>query len=703
MKFLIKWSNILIFLSVLAGFLLLKNQVHFSTDVSAFLPEGKHKTLAKAYHSLGTAKEVLVAAEGLDAQGFTKIKALEEKMLSCGFFVLKTQELPNASLSAYADAYRYVTQKFTPQEVDVTKALEALAHEVATSSFYQPLDTKDPLGFFTSPQTTPVFSLYRGHLTLGELGFLSVFHLKPEADEAQAYRFLVQLEEEGVHLFSPLFYFVENARNIQKDVNWLLGVSVVLLCLVYVVILKNASLLVNTLVTLATCMLMALGVVSWVWTEVSVFVLAFGVAVSSIGVDYMFHHYFHHHYATKKPFNWSVLWGFLTTGSLFALFLGVEFLLVQQLSLFALIALMVAYGHFTFLYPHLGFRAPPARALVNWKTWPLRYPYVVLSSLVAFGLAWPWLSVDTNVRHLDYQNEKRLNEEAFFKANMPLGEYLPFVLEASDVDALVASSRQLKETFPEIWLPLSQLVDEASYHARTEALKPLLGLHVEVQTAALAAGFREGFFKEAYPEALLKQPYLPLSIKQLQEMGLEVLETPEGVLTKGYMPHAYRVALESRDGLYVMEATTLFLDAMGQIFRTLFWLGLAGVGVLLGMVWLACRERFVFALAYIVFPVAFIGVVFTHYAFSIMHLFMVFVVLALSVDYGIYMARAQEEVSQTRSAILFSLLSTGAGFGVLALSDVGALRDVGVVACLGVLAIGLLLLGRESDEHCCGR
>ena len=141
---------------MLAGFLLLKNQVHFSTDVSAFLPEGKHKTLASAYQTLSPAKEVFVAVEGLDAQSLAKIKTLETTMLSSGFFVPQVQGSSNPVLSAYLDTYRYFTQAFTPKSVDANKALAALAQEISSSPFYQPVDTKDPLGFFAPPDRKSV-------------------------------------------------------------------------------------------------------------------------------------------------------------------------------------------------------------------------------------------------------------------------------------------------------------------------------------------------------------------------------------------------------------------------------------------------------------------------------------------------------------------------------------------------------------------
>ena len=175
------------------------------------------------------------------------------------------------------------------------------------------------------------------------VGYMSMFKVRDRVDKQSVYDFLLSLEDSGVYVFSPLFYFMENPKKIQNSVNMLLLVSVILLTLIYVVILRNSQLLLNTLITLSSSILVALAVVGLVWSEVSIFVLAFGVAVSSIGVDYMFHHYFHNHYCKKQPFNFSVFWGFTTTVSLFALFLFVDFMLIRQFSLFGIVCLTVSY------------------------------------------------------------------------------------------------------------------------------------------------------------------------------------------------------------------------------------------------------------------------------------------------------------------------------------------------------------------------
>ena len=74
-----------------------------------------------------------------------------------------------------------------------------------------------------------------------------------------------------------------------------------------------------------------------------------------------------------------------------------------------------------------------------------------------------------------------------------------------------------------------------------------------------------------------------------------------------------------------------------------------------------------------------------------MHLFMAFVVLAIGIDYGIYMNEAKL-THNTTVAIVFSLISTFAGFGVLAISEINSLYSIGMTAVIGIVGILFLLI-----------
>lgn len=87
--------------------------------------------------------------------------------------------------------------------------------------------------------------------------------------------------------------------------------------------------------------------------------------------------------------------------------------------------------------------------------------------------------------------------------------------------------------------------------------------------------------------------------------------------------------------------------------------------------------------------------------FNILHIFMIFILLSFSIDYGIYTSKRLDK--KTKEAIIYSLLSTFAGFGVLIFSKINSLKAIGVIATIGIIAIALLLIfsKRSNNETNC--
>ncbi|MCD8477610.1 MAG: hypothetical protein LRY68_06675 [Sulfurospirillum sp.] len=68
-----------------------------------------------------------------------------------------------------------------------------------------------------------------------------------------------------------LFYFVENAQKIKSDVTLLVCVSSLLLALLYLLFLKNIGLLFNTLLSLASSVMLSFILLSFIWSDISLF------------------------------------------------------------------------------------------------------------------------------------------------------------------------------------------------------------------------------------------------------------------------------------------------------------------------------------------------------------------------------------------------------------------------------------------------
>ena len=82
---------------------------------------------------------------------------------------------------------------------------------------------------------------------------------------------------------------------------------------------------------------------------------------------------------------------------------------------------------------------------------------------------------------------------------------------------------------------------------------------------------------------------------------------------------------------------------------------------------------------------------------NILHIFILFIILSISIDYGIYISSYKTD-KNTNKAIFYSILTTFAGFGVLIFSSINALFSIGISATVGVLSILFLLIFLKKEK-----
>ena len=696
-----KYANIAIFIITLLAFLGLKDTVHLSSNLITFLPQGKSKEAFETYSHFKNAKEVMIAVEGFDEKALKRLKTIEEHLIQSGLVNLESEIKPHPKLLSYAQKYPFYLKEFAPeQNQSVSAKLQALYRTITTGAYYLPIDKSDPLGYFKPHVKVKDFDLKNGHLALGDFGYLSVFSIKNTASTLENYQIIYDAvhhevkDYKNVHVFSSTFYFVENAKKIREDVNFLIAVSTFLLLALYIVMIKNVALLFNTLATLLSSIMLSFLVLSLFWSEISLFVLAFGGAMSTVAIDYMFHHYFHGYYERQKAFNRSVFFGFLTTIGGFFIFSWVDFLLIKQLCVFAVLCLSLSYIQFVFLYPRIGFSQKHSFSGLRFS-FPLPYRSIAILSTLAIVAMLPFLHVNTTIQNLDYQNKPLMHEEQFFKDAMKKSNVLPLMIEASSIDELIARSNLLKAHFAKAIVPLSYFFDKTFYDKRSAELDALnfADINTLLQKEAETIGFRKDFFQDAYAPNLIHPLYEALSMQTLQEMGFNVVFNNGRYFSTALIQRSERSLLSSFDFVHVIDAKEMFLDSLQNITHQLLMGGIISFCLIFGILFKVCRNHFMLSASYVLFPTALI-LAFCVGNLSIIHLFMLFIVMSLSIDYGIYVALAKDEEQETKSAILFSLISTFAGFGVLIFSNVGALHFMGLVTTIGIGGIFLLLMGR---------
>ena len=491
--------------------------------------------------------------------------------------------------------------------------------------------------------------------------------------------------------FAPFFYTVENSSAIQSDVKYIVILSTVLLLLLYYLLIKNIKLLTQTVVALASSMLFATLVTTTLFENFNILSLAFGMSLSAVSIDYLLHYYFHNFYEEKRGVDKNVLYGFLTTISAFTIFSFIPIPLISQISIFSLLSLSFAYIVFTFVFPYIEIKPykEEGKELVVTK--------FSLSSKVIFSFSIALLlytamnfKLDANLRNLDYQNTTLRASENLFK-NANTTNLSPVIIEAKDAQGLIKNLTQLKEKFPSTLSLASFVLSPKECEKRVEILKKydFITLNKMINKEATSVGFRDSFFKDAYS-----------SLGELPSCELPPLDIFQTLSLSYYEDEnrAYSIALvedaksaEKFAFVKSLDMKAIFARSTNEMYSSLLLFGSLVLSIIVLLLFVSVKKNFLFAFNYILFPSALsMAVIATFESVNIMHLFSLIILVAIGIDYGIYMSNSHKQ-TVTMRAITYSLLSTFGAFGVLVFSSIVALNSIGMVITLGCGAIFILI------------
>ena len=697
-----KQTNFLILLFSVILFFYLGSQTHISTSLLSVLPESQNKEIIQKFETLHSSKTLMLAVKGFDEQSLNTMTELEAKLEKMTHIEPKKLSL-NSDLEKHQNRYKFYIQKINEEklsQLDTKSELSRLYEDLTQSFFPVAIDRYDPFSLYTKQPHKPI-KLHNNHLIIEKYGYLTYFDISSEnlAEHREVYRhindILASYPQQEIRIFSPIFYYVENSKEIKTDVNHIILFSFALLLILYIFILKNIRLLANTVATLISSAIIAIIVTTSLYPNVSIFVIVFGVSISTISIDYLFHHYLHGYYHTGKGLNREVLFGFLTTLGAFVIMSFTDFTLIKQISIFSIVSLTVAYLHFAFLYPIIGFKKQKTSE-INFAPAPMQFSYQKLFALsFVIILASPlWLTLDFNVKHLDYENISLQQKEEFFKARLLQDEEMTVLIEADSIDQLIRNAKKVKSLSGYAYIPLSGLVDSYSFEKSGKQLQELLKLKNSLTREAVDIGFREGYFSEAYL-AGLKLPHY--TIDDISGYGITILKIGSKFITYGSADKKSFSSLSTLPFVKSLSLKTLFEKSMKSSVEKLIKLGLLTLLFIFLMLLMITKGGVIRALAYLVFPLAVIVIYGFFTPLNIVHIFMIFIVLSISIDYAIYTAKSVD--SDTKKAISFSLMSTFAGFGVLIFSSINALFSMGIIATLGIIALFFLLIFLKGSRN----
>ena len=695
------YANLFILLCAVVLLYVTGSYRHISTSLLSVLPESRGKEIIRKFEGLHGTKTLLLAVKGFDDTALEKITRIELALKETDF--VKPKEMGrNGLLESHRNRYRLYVDGIDAEKldrVDVSGALSKLYERMTQSFFPITVDRYDPLGIYLKESSFPV-KLHNGHAIIKGYGYLSYFDIDSRNLEEhtelyhQIQKILSMYSPDELMLFSPIFYYVENAAAIKADANRIVLIAALLLALLYLYMLRNIRLLFHAMTTLAASAAFAVLAVTSLYSEVSIFVIVFGVSISTVSIDYLFHHYFHGYYERKRAFNREVFYGFLTTAGAFAILSFSGFSLIGEISLFSLVSLTFSYLLFAFLYPEIGFKhtgtvslaLPRAKKQISSRG-------LLLFSLCVIILSPLWLRLDSDIKNLDYQNRALQNKESFFKTHLPQGEMVNILIEADSVDQLICYARETKSAAGFSHIPLSELVDSDTFKKRNKLAAKLKKLKKEISDRAAVLGFRKGYFDDAY-QVDLRQPHY--TMEDLEKYDMPVLSLSGKMITYATVDKKSLPLLETLPYIKLLSIKTLFEKSMQQNVDRLIMLGIFAIFFIIVMLLAVTKKGVLRALTYLVFPLAVIVIYGILVPLNILHIFMIFIVLSISIDYAIYTTKGVD--ADTRQSIAFSLMSTFAGFGVLVFSRINALFSIGIVATLGISALLFLLIFLKGDR-----
>jgi len=672
--------------------------MHISTNLlTLFAPKESTKTLHIA-NELGYSKELLIAVKGFDEESKQEldhiVKALDKlpEIKNINYKMTPSREIKNYYRSYYPILAVFNNINISKETLE--KKLLQLYNQQLHGFFYQPINKNDPLGLFHMPKSQII--AHKGpYITLGKYGYLikATTNVSP-SETAKAKELYMKIQETLQHYpraiaFSGFFYTVENSTKIKSDVKHIVIFSVLVLLLIYLIMLHDIKLLLQTMMAQASSMLFATLICTMTIENFAALSLAFGISLSAVSIDYLFHYYFHNFYHQKKRFDKNVFFGFATTVSAFAIFAFIPIPMIAQISIFAVLSLSCAYVIFTFVFKFIDIKEFAQIEIREKEYKKISAIAVTVFSLTLLAYALLHMHYDENIRNLDYQNKKLQKIQQIFQS-VNKTKLLPVIIKAPSKEMLLQRVHIVKDMTKESFSLANFVLDKRQCERKEKELLSydFERLNKDINKAASKVGFRDSYFQDAYKFTQNLPKCNSVDFDIFETYNLSIYHEGSKYYTIAMVDNVDKIA--QYKFVRVLDIKSIFAKVADKMLANIMKYSIIVLLLIFILLFLSVGQKFFYALNYILFPLALSFFIVTLlYKVNIMHLFSFIILIAIGIDYGIYMSNTKK-VKTTIIAIKYSLLSTFAAFGVLAFSTINALYSIGIVISIGVGAIYLL-------------
>ncbi len=537
----------------------------------------------------------------------------------------------------------------------------------------------------------------------------------------------------------PGVFSVTSRETIKSQVSRLSIISVLMIATILLLVYRSFSALALGLLPVISGVLAGIAAVSLGFGTVHGITLGFGTALIGEAVDYSIYLFVQSEQGSTDQQGWvkrfwpTIRLGVLTSIAGFSSLLLSGFPGLAQLGLYAITGLLAAAVMTRFVLPHLlpaGFRIHDVTGIGQ-----------VMSRLVrrAGALRWPAAAVllaacaVLAINHEHLLNEKISALSPVSQADVALDESLRTDMGAPDVRYLVVVSGGTREAVLHTAGQVSDLLQtqvdqgklagfespsrylpsQATQQARRASLPATALLQTRLAQAVQGLPVRAQLFapfladvEAARSRALLQpddlaQTSMAMAVDALllqQARGwtaLLPLRAPEGADINAGELRAVLGATGLPDVLFVdmkAESDRLYSGYLNEAAL----LSLGGLAVIIGLLLLVFRSptrvlRIIMPLAAAVVTVT-AGLALFGQQLIILHLVGLLLVVAVGSNYALFFDRPDPHepiLPRTLASMLFANLTTVAGFGLLAFSNVSILQALGITVAPGViLALG---------------
>lgn len=526
-----------------------------------------------------------------------------------------------------------------------------------------------------------------------------------------------------LEIAGPGIMAVETRANIEQVVTRLSVFMTVLLIIVFVVAYRSLLLLLFAAVPLISAVVGALAVTQIMFHEVHGIVLAFGITLLGVCLDYPLHLFSHLRRGELPRSSLDRIWPTLFLSGASSIFaylalLGSGFNGLSQLAVFAATGLTVALVVTRYLLPDW---VSPDR--VRPRLWAVE---INLSSVQKTGLAILLLclpiliiiqaeviwetSIDAispvpaSARESDRKLRHDLNVPEVSHVFMQTGNDVETVLQASEHISQKLVELQTLGIISKIWSPSQILPSVQRQMQRQQALPTKKQLSSNVGSALIGLPFRALAFTPWIESVIASHDLKPIDYDAMSVTPLAAVLRQglfrqddlwvgtiriSGVRSNQELNDWLALHPDVEDNHVEIKQATKHLLAEYRISTFERFLGIIMVLIVI----ILFLSRSVTQTLWILLPVS-IGLLagfalplLTGVAINVFHLLALLLVLGMGLDYSLFFNRVEDDVlarQQNIHAISISALTTSAAFSVLAFSSIPVMAAMGQTIATGV-------------------